>query len=126
MGTDIHTVVQVFEEGEWITVATGVYTYRCHTLFCILGVSSKYGPPGISEVKGLPEDFAFNEDTQEHRGYWMGSWGYSWYLLSDLCDYMKKNPNAEELSELIEIIEKEVMQTVKAPHEIRFVFGFDN
>lgn len=92
MGCDIHSVVQVYKDGEWRTVKHEPSDGRDYDTFAVYanvrngygfaGVDTGEGWPFISEPRGLPVDFhVWNDD---HHGTWMGDHSHSWLLLSEI------------------------------------------
>lgn len=93
MGCDIHSVVQIFKDGQWQTVehrpgkdqrdydTFAVYA-NVRNGYGFAGVVTGNGWPIISEPRGLPPDFhIWNE---QHHGTWMGDHSHSWLLLSEI------------------------------------------
>lgn len=93
MGCDIHSVVQVFKDGEWRTVEhrPGKDNRDYDTFAVYADVRNGYGFAGvetgegwkfISKPRGLPVDFHIWEE--QHHGTWMGDHNHSWLLLSEI------------------------------------------
>lgn len=123
MGTDIHGVFQRHDKatGQWHDVPSNYEQDRHYQLFAVLaGVRNGYGfagaPTGeavtpIAEPRGLPSDFAMDDEahplaTLEHmdpgrRKYhqagekleqWMGDHTYSWLTGAEMLAWAEKAP----------------------------------
>jgi hypothetical protein len=93
MGCDIHTVAQIFKDGEWRTaehrVADDERNYDTFAVYAnvrngsgFAGCDTGVGWRVIAEPRGLPEGFHMWEET--HHGTWMGDHSYSWLLLPEI------------------------------------------
>ena len=116
MGTDIHSVGQVFKDGKWITkIARPGGDDRNYDSFAVLadvrngygfaGCATGEGWPVISEPRGLPNDirlndreciptpswqYDFEKGTSKYRHeVWMGDHSHSWLLLSEIENFVE-------------------------------------
>jgi hypothetical protein len=111
MGCDIHPVVQVRKDGEWVSIDDKgpreedrdpkyrwpVLVGRYYALFAILAnVRQGYWEPDwipISTPRGLPVDFRMSDEAHpgitDHEGeeMWMGDHSWSWVTVKELNDY---------------------------------------
>ena len=138
MGCDIHSILQVKENNQWVSKEIGV-TFRNYDAFAILaGIRNPYDLIPISPQRGLPEDFNIvdydlHPDTIEspyHRpdGYYMGEYGYGWVLLSEIFEYRDKM-KPEDLDKIQYLYNWAKTINIKYKNEykeFRLVFGFDS
>jgi hypothetical protein len=127
MGCDIHSVAQIKKDGHWVTVESGIGgDDRNYNTFAVLanvrngsgfaGVKTGEGWKPISEPRGMPEDFVWDEDSTRHefgedRYKWMGDHSHSWLLLSEISTaYKDLQGKAYERSGLLERSEWEAIQ----------------
>lgn len=131
MGTDIHGVFQRrdHESGKWLDIASKFEYNRHYQLFAVLaGVRNGYGfagcPTGeavkpIAEPRGLPSDFAMNDDAhpldsfdamQESRKpyhtpgepleTWMGDHSHSWLSAAEILTWAESAPKVVKVGVL--------------------------
>jgi hypothetical protein len=107
MGCDIHSRVQVLEEGQWKTVKACVFppdapdlfqldsywnrasvepfSWRSYGMFGFLANVRNYSHiPAISEPRGLPEDIASSHNDDD---YEFGDHSFSWLSLKELLEF---------------------------------------
>lgn len=114
MGCDIHTVVQVKKNDEWITLTDNIPTGRSYNTFAVLanvrngvgfaGIKTGNGFVPIAEPRGYPEGFKITgSDTHQYKEYvdpypedreededigeWMGDHSHSFLTLAELEVY---------------------------------------
>ncbi len=123
MGTDIHGVFQRHDKatGQWHDVPSNYEQDRHYQLFAVLagvrngrgfaGVSTGEAVTPIAEPRGLPADFATEDEmhplaTLEHMGpsrrkwheahekleVWMGDYSHSWLTGDEILAWAKKAP----------------------------------
>lgn len=129
MGCDIHDVLQVKKNGQWVTVATDIFDGRSYLLFGILSGVRGWYVNTISEPKGLPDDFIMDKDSDEnHAGCWMGNHSYSWLTFKEMNDRLHKTKLPEEYEILASLLIKCVNKLPEDSKKIdfRYVFGFDS
>lgn len=128
MGCDIHTLLQVFKNDTWHTVAFDVSSGRHYVRFGILaGVRNGRDYETISEPRGFPKD---SDVALDENGsiwdFWLGDHSHSWVLLSEMLDYEAEHKTGE-LDEMINDIKYEAEKFGRMkPQDVRFVFGFDS
>lgn len=145
MGVDIHTALQVKQQGRWETIATNIYDGRNYALFGVLaGVRGQEEP--IVEPRGYPKGFMVDEDNghpiADEAGfmdtYWMGNFGHSWLTLEEINDRRERdtydNEGGEEKFDyfigLRYIVSKMIVLAYDQGYvdnfeDVRLVFGFD-
>lgn len=129
MGCDIHTLVQVKHNNEWVTVGVNVADDRSYLTFgALAGIRDRTVKP-IAEPRGLPEDLnSFYKDSGmlgEHSFSWLTVDEINSYIYDVINDY--DNQLTTNLEVLIETIADCLPWDANVPMEnVRFVFGFDS
>jgi len=136
MGTDIHTVTQIFNQKnqQWETMEVGFFENRNYDNFYLLGGvranNQLYTP--IAQDRGIPQDFVYKTSFDVYvpfkdKEIYFGFHSFSWLTLEDLLnyDYKQCGPNDVE-SELLPRLKKIAEVFDLKPNMIRFVFGFDS
>lgn len=149
MGTDIHSVVQIRDNGWRTIICRPLEDSRCYNTFSLFANvrNGIRGFPWIFEPRGYPEDFKVEEDDVHPvdfvwYNYWdvkktdprteinMGYHDHSWFTLKEFEDFW--NLHKDKLSDLtapqmyIDELHRIASENNVGPDSIRLVFGFDS
>lgn len=128
MGCDIHSIAQVKQNGQWVTVdndiAGDLRNYR--TFGCLVGIRY-YSVTPLDNPRGLPSDIKLDENgclvgytTKDGIDVWMGDHSHSYYTLKELIEYVndvEKNKSTKIVGYLEEDEYRKVAGTENIPNE---------